>query len=74
MTEHYCCRDITAPGMVSYPGWDEFVPTGLPPQACGKIAHFRKKSGFPDMPDCWYCADCWDYLVEWDKQRGIKTT
>jgi len=63
MTEHYCCRDITVKGMVSYHGWKE-----LPPQACGKIAHFCVPSNFPyDGKYNWYCAECWDFVIEWNR-------
>jgi hypothetical protein len=71
MTEHYCCRDITALGMVSYPGWQEDPALGLPPTACGKVAHFFVKSGFPDLSGCWYCAECWDFFVEWNRNAGL---
>ena len=58
-------RCPNSPGMVSSHITDD-------PQICGKPARFSLKGFREDYEDTWYCADCWDYYVRWNRMQHEK--
>ncbi len=57
--EHYCQHILGSGGGVSSHVDD--------PRKCGRLAHFSEPSCWGDLPDTWYCADCWEEVIRFNR-------